>query len=532
MNTFLIDVPIPAMGATVSELTVIDIKVAAGARIAKGDKIAELESDKSVFEFEAPCDGVIEGVQARAGDILPSGAPFLRIRTADISLQNLLVKSDAAPAPISAAKVSAPVPAAAGVAAVVQPSAVAPATAPAPAAGGLQWTPRAAKLAQEAGLDPASLTGIEATGPGGRVSGDDIARYLANRPAATGAGLATVSAQLAAPSAAASVETVCIAGIGYAVPKNVRATSEILKAFPGRTEEEMLKLTGIKERRYADADASATALAAIAVNHALAQAGMTAEQIDGIILATIIPDQPVPSMASSLAKHLGCTKALAFDVNAACSGWLYALEVGRAFIRGGTAKNIIVVTAELLSRITNPNDHETAFLFGDGAGAAILTDAPGGHRLHRMALSGDASAFDAIQRPGGGARQLMPSADGSDRSDFYLQMDGGAVFKSAVIAFANEIEKTISRHGLTPADISWIVPHQANERILRAVGKRVGIPFEKFVVTIAKYGNTSGASVSMALGWAAEEGIFKAGDKIIFCSVGAGLTFAGGLLVW
>ncbi len=527
MDTFLIDVPIPSMGATVSELTVIDIKVAAGARISKGDKIAELESDKSVFEFEAPCDGVVELVQARAGDILPSGSPFLRISTADISLKNLQVKADAA-TPVAASV--APAKAAPVAAAIVPVAAPAPVPGAAPASG-LQWTPRAAKLAQEAGLDPASLTGIEATGPGGRVSGDDIARYLANRPAAPAAGLAARSSQCAASNPAAA-ETVCIAGIGYAVPKNVRATSEILKAFPGRTEAEMLKLTGIKERRYADADASATSLAAIAVNHALTQAGMTAAQIDGIILATIIPDQPVPSMASALAKHLGCTKALAFDVNAACSGWLYALEVGRAFIRGGTAKNVIVVTAELLSRITNPNDHETAFLFGDGAGAAILTDAPGGHRLHRMALSGDAAAFEAIQRPGGGARQLMPNADGSDRGDFFLQMDGGAVFKSAVIAFANEIENAMTRHGLTPEDISWIVPHQANERILRAVGKRVGIPFEKFVVTIAKYGNTSGASVSMALGWAAEEGIFKPGDKIIFCSVGAGLTFAGGLLVW
>jgi 3-oxoacyl-(acyl-carrier-protein) synthase III len=237
-------------------------------------------------------------------------------------------------------------------------------------------------------------------------------------------------------------------------------------------------------------------------------------------------------MASALAKLLGCPKALAFDLNAACSGWLYALEVGRAFIQGGTARTVVVVTAELLSRITNPNDHETAFLFGDGAGAAVLTDAQGGHRLHRMALSGDADLFNAIQRPGGGARQPMPCADGSDRNDFYLQMDGAAVFKNAVIAFSDQIEKALGRHGLAAADIAWIVPHQANERILRAVSKRVGIPYEKFVVTIAKYGNTSGASVSMALGWAAEEGIFKAGDRIIFCSVGAGLTYAGGLLVW
>jgi 3-oxoacyl-(acyl-carrier-protein) synthase III len=519
MDTFLIDVPIPSMGATVSELTVIDIKVVAGARITKGEKIAELESDKSVFEFEAPCEGVIAAVQARAGDILPSGAPFLRIETTDISLKNLEVKGAVAP-------VAAPVPGAAPATVPVKASAPAAAV-----SSGLQWTPRAAKLAQEAGLDPATLTGIAATGPGGRVSGDDITAYLAANPVAGGAGLCAASAQNAAPVASQN-ETVCIAGVGYAVPKNVRPTSEILKAFPGRTEAEMHKLTGIHERRYADPDESATKLASIAVNHALTQAGMTAAQIDGIVLATIIPDQPVPSMASALAKLLGCPKALAFDVNAACSGWLYALEVGRAFIRGGTAKNVIVVTAELLSRITNPNDHETAFLFGDGAGAAILTDAPGGHRLHRMALSGDASAFEAIQRPGGGANRPIPNADGSDRDDFYLQMDGGAVFKSAVIAFANEIESAMQRHGLKPDDIAWIVPHQANERILKAVGKRVGIPFEKFVVTIAKYGNTSGASVSMALGWAAEEGIFKAGDKIIFCSVGAGLTFAGGLLVW
>ncbi|CAM3073969.1 beta-ketoacyl-ACP synthase 3 [Rariglobus hedericola] len=525
MDTFLIDVAIPSMGATVSELTVIDIKVVSGVHIAKGEKIAELESDKSVFEFEAPCDGTIEIVQARAGDILPSGSPFLRIRTADISLKNLQVKDDApvvakplTPAPATVSVAPAPVVAKIGT--------------PASTPSGLQWTPRAAKLAQEAGLDPATLTGIAATGPGGRVSGDDITAYLAANPKAAGSGLSTLSSQLSSSAPAAGAETVCIAGVGYAVPKNVRPTSEILKAFPGRTEAEMHKLTGIHERRYADADESATSLAATAVNHALAQAGMTAAQIDGIILATIIPDQPVPSMASALARLLGCTKALAFDVNAACSGWLYALEVGRAFIRGGTAKNVIVVTAELLSRITNPNDHETAFLFGDGAGAAILTDAPDGHRLHRMALSGDASAFEAIQRPGGGANRPIPNADGSDRDDFYLQMDGGAVFKSAVIAFANEIESAMQRHGLKPDDIAWIVPHQANERILKAVGKRVGIPFEKFVVTIAKYGNTSGASVSMALGWAAEEGIFKAGDKIIFCSVGAGLTFAGGLLVW
>ncbi len=528
MDTFLIDVPVPSMGATVSELTVIDIIVESGARVAKGDKLAELESDKSVFEFEAPCDGVVREFACRAGDIVPSGAPFLRMETNDQALLHLQSKVKA-PSAKSAAK---PVTSANGAAVAPVPR---PAPAPKPAASsaakpaGLQWTPRAVKLLQDVGIDAATVTDIEATGPGGRVSGDDVNRYLASRPAIQPPVQPLAQARV---TVSANAETVCIAGVGYAVPSNIRPTSEILRAFPGRTEEEMIRLTGIKERRYADEGSSATDLAAIAVEHALSQAGMNIKDIDGIIMATVIPDQPIPSMACALARRLGIPRALAFDLNAACSGWLYALEVGRTFIRGGTAKNLIVVTAELLSRITNPTDHETAFLFGDGAGAAILTDAIGGHRLHRMGLSSDASQFEAIQRRGGGARQPVPHPGGHDRNDFYLQMNGTAVFKSAVIGFADQIEATLARQNLKPEDIQWIVPHQANERILRAVGKRVGIPYEKFVVTIAKYGNTSGASVSMALGWAVEEEIFQPGDKIVFCSVGAGLTFAGGLLVW
>jgi 3-oxoacyl-(acyl-carrier-protein) synthase III len=393
----------------------------------------------------------------------------------------------------------------------------------------LGWTPRALKLAQDAGLDPATLTDVPATGPGGRVSGDDFAQYLQRRGAGAAAPAPAGSSGAAAPALS---DTVCIAGVGYAVPKNIRPTSEILKAFPDRTEEEMIKLTGIKERRYADGDETATSLAVTAVRRALEQSGAPLDEIDGIIMATIIPDQPVPAMASALARELGIPGVFAFDLNAACSGWLYALEVGRSLICGGSARSLIVVTAELLSRITNPTDHETAFLFGDGAGAAILSRAPGGHRLHRMALAGDATQFTAIQRRGGGALRPFPEPGGKDRADFYLQMNGAMVFKSAVVAFADQIEATLKRHGLRPEDIAWVVPHQANERILRAVSKRVGIPFEKVVMTIDRYGNTSGASVSMALGWAAQEGIFQPGDRIIFCSVGAGLTFAGGLLVW
>jgi len=503
MAAFHIEVPIPSMGATVNELTIINLKAKPGDAIRKGQQLAELESDKSVFEYEAPCDGTLVAFHVLPGAIVPAGAPFLSIETSDEAQRHLA-------APLRADSNA-------------QPSAA--------KAAALVWTPRALKLATEAGFDPTAITDITATGPGGRVSGDDIEKYLASHKDLPKA--ATSAAPAAeAPVSQTADETVCIAGVGYAVPRNVMPNSEIMKAFPDRTEEEMVRLTGIKERRHAAEDESATSLAALAANHALKQAGIKAEELDGVIFATLLPDQPVPSMASRLAQNLGVHHPLAFDINAACSGWLYALEVGRAFIRGGTAKRILVVTAELLSRITNPNDKETAFLFGDGAGAAILTDAPGGHRLHRMALSGDSDKYAAIQRPGGGALKPVPHPGGHDREHFYLQMDGSVVFKAAVVAFTDEIQKTLQRHKLKPEDISWIVPHQANERILKAVSKRVGIPYERFIVTIQKFGNTSAASVSMALGYAAEEGVFTPGDRIIFCSVGAGLTFAGGLMVW
>ena len=546
METLLIDVPVPSMGATVNELTVIDLLVAPGARITKGQKLAELESDKSVFDFESPCDGTIVAVQGRAGDIVPSGAPFLRIETTDESLRHLEVKEtgvrrqesgeiSASATPLAApaderSKTEGEKPKSAAVAvpfaALSAPSGVRPPL------SSLQWTPRAVKLAQEAGLDYTVITDIPATGPGGRVSGDDVAKYLAARAPAVVPAASPRSTPSSSGFQPFSEETICIAGIGFAVPDNIRPNSEILKAFPEMTEADIVKLTGIQERRYALEDETATHLAAIAVRHALARARIHVGEIDGIIMATLLPDQPVPSAASSLARHLGIETVLAFDLNAACAGWLYALEVGRALIRAGTAHRLLVVTAELLSRITNPNDHGTAFLFGDGAGAAVLVDAAGGHRLNRMNLSGDASFFDAIQRSGGGAMRLVPQTNGDDLHHFYLQMNGAVVFKNAVIAFADQIEQTLRRHRLKPEDVQWVVPHQANERILKAVSKRVGISFDRFVVTLGKYGNTSAASVSMALGWAAEEGIFHDGDKIVCCAVGAGFTYASGLLTW
>ena len=528
MSKLLIEVPIPSMGATVNEITLVDLFCEAGKAIAKGEKLAELESDKSIFDFESPCDGIIKRICCRAGDILEVGAPFLRIETEDASLGHLKVdSSDNGESPPDANSSVEKTGVAPLEEIVATATSVAEAASPIPAThekSAIRWTPKGKKLALERGLDPNSINDILGTGPGGRVTGDDVQNYQ-------GAALSSASDSSGQANANKDSETVCVAGIGYAVPKNARSNEEILKEFPGKTTEEIEKVTGIKQRYVISEGESATSLAVEASNKALEMAGLPVSDIDAVIVATLLPDQPVPGAASALAKEMGIGNALAFDLNAACSGWLYALEVGRAFIVGGTAKNALVVTAEILSRITNSKDHETAFLFGDGAGAAVLTPQQGGHRFYRHELSGDSRFTEAICRTGGGAMNPIPQS-GDNLDSFYIQLDGGVVFKRAVLAFSDIIESAMKRHNLSKDDVSWIVPHQANARILKAVSKRVGIDYEKFIVTVGKYGNTSAASVSMALGWAAEEGIFEEGDKIIFCSVGAGFTYAGGLMIW
>ncbi len=528
MSKLLIEVPIPSMGATVNEITLVDLFCEAGKAIAKGEKLAELESDKSIFDFESPCDGIIKHICCRAGDILEVGAPFLRIETDDTSLGHLKVnpaaREDAETAVSRPEEKVEVAPLEEVTSAVATAVGVEPPVSTKAEKAAIRWTPKARKVALERGLDPDAITNLVGTGPGGRVTGDDILNYRGSSPV-------LARDPSTKENAGQDSETVCVAGIGYAVPKNARSNEEILKEFPGKTAEEIEKVTGIKQRYVISEGESATSLAVEASNKALEMAALPVADIDAVIVATLLPDQPVPGAASALAKELGIGSALAFDLNAACSGWLYALEVGRAFIIGGTAKNALVVTAEILSRITNSKDHETAFLFGDGAGAAVLTPQAGGHRFYRHELSGDSRFTDAICRTGGGAMNPIPKS-GDNLDSFFIQLDGGVVFKRAVIAFSDIIESAMKRHNLSKDDVSWIVPHQANARILKAVSKRVGIDYEKFIVTVGKYGNTSAASVSMALGWAAEEGIFEEGDKIIFCSVGAGFTYAGGLMVW
>jgi len=254
------------MGATVNEITLIDILCEAGKQISKGEKIAELESDKSIFDFEAPCEGVIRRIFCRAGDILPVGSPFLRIETEDSSLSHLEATEDEPVVETPTASVA--------VADQIEPEAksepVLEKTLPAPSAAkqGIRWTPRARKMALERNLDPDHLEGVTGTGPGGRVTGDDFHAFL-------GSVQSTELASVPAPSIGDSdTKTVCVAGIGYAIPKNARSNADILKQFPGKTEEEIVKVTGIQQRYVISEGESATSLASQATKHGLLMANL------------------------------------------------------------------------------------------------------------------------------------------------------------------------------------------------------------------------------------------------------------------
>ncbi|MGH8019783.1 MAG: biotin/lipoyl-containing protein, partial [Opitutaceae bacterium] len=237
MSKFLIDIPIPSMGATVNEITLIDLHASVGKPFAKGERLAEFESDKSVFEFEAPCEGTPVRTFCLPGDIVPVNAPFLRVETADASLKHLEVKAGETQKAVAKPELVGAGATSAKSSYLVQeaPATSRPAVAR-PIDGRPAWTPRALKIVREAGLDPMTLDGVPATGPGGRVSGDDIEKFLAAR----GPGETPAARAAAAPRESAGDGTVCVAGIGYAVPRNVRSNEEILKAFPGKTDEDII----------------------------------------------------------------------------------------------------------------------------------------------------------------------------------------------------------------------------------------------------------------------------------------------------
>ncbi|MGB0993038.1 MAG: beta-ketoacyl-ACP synthase III [Akkermansiaceae bacterium] len=324
---------------------------------------------------------------------------------------------------------------------------------------------------------------------------------------------------------------VAIAGTGSYVPEKILTNDDLAKMVD-TNDEWITSRTGIKERRIAADDEFTSHMASKAARRALEQAEMNAEDIELIIVATITPDTLTPSTACYVQAELGAFSAVAFDISAACSGFLYAMKIAKRMISDGAYQNALIIGAEKLSAFTNWEDRNTCVLFGDGAGAAVLRkSAEGEGRILATETGTDGRHTSLLDIKGGGSACPVTAANAGDKLAT-LAMQGREVFKLAVTAMRTAAETVIERAGLTPDDITLVVPHQANLRIIDAIADRLTIPNEKVFVNLHKYGNTSAAAVAIALDEAHREGKFKRGDNIIMVAFGAGLTWAATAIEW
>jgi 3-oxoacyl-[acyl-carrier-protein] synthase-3 len=314
------------------------------------------------------------------------------------------------------------------------------------------------------------------------------------------------------------------------VPERVLTNADLEKMVD-TTDEWIVTRSGIRERRIAGDTVCTSDLGAEAARRAMEQAGVREDQIDLIICATITPDMPFPATACLIQQKLGAKRAAAFDMEAACSGFLYALEIGQQFITSGTYNTVLIVGAEKLSSIVDWEDRTTCVLFGDGAGAAVLQSRGAEHGILTTCMGADGSQADILLMPAGGAR-YPASRESVSGKMHYLKMAGKEVFKNAVIAMQTAAEEALRRCNVTIADIACVIPHQANIRILEALADRLGVPMEKVYVNLHRYGNVSAASVAIALDEAAREGRFQRGDLILLVVFGSGLTWASCVIQW
>jgi 3-oxoacyl-[acyl-carrier-protein] synthase-3 len=321
-----------------------------------------------------------------------------------------------------------------------------------------------------------------------------------------------------------------ITGWGMYAPERV-LTNDDLSRMVDTSDEWIMTRTGIRERRIAADDETTTALSVHAAHDALAVAGMDAADVDLVIVATCSPDYPLPGTAVLVATELGARRAAGFDLQAACSGFVYALATGTSFIRSGMYRNVLVIGVEILSRFINWHDRGTCVLFGDGAGAVLLqaSDQPGG--LLGAELFSDGTGCEGIIVPAGGSKNPA-SAETVAAGLHYIHMAGSDVYKYATRQLADSAVAALRAADLTVADVDQFVFHQANLRIIQNVEKQLGIPAEKVFVNIEKYGNTSAASVPMALVEAVAAGRIKPGDRILMVAFGAGYTAAAAVVEW
>lgn len=320
-----------------------------------------------------------------------------------------------------------------------------------------------------------------------------------------------------------------VTGWGMAVPERVMTNAELARTVD-TTDEWIVSHTGIKERRIAGRETTAS-LAIDAARAALESADLSPRQIDLIIVATSTPEYYMPSTACVVQDALGATNAGAFDLAAACSGFVYALSMAANGIRAGMHKNVLVIGAETLSRVTNWNDRGTCILFADGAGAFVLqaSDVPGG--VLSSLLRSDGSGADALMIPAGGSRHPTTFDTVRDNQHF-IEMDGKEVYRFATRIMASATREVVADAGLTMDDIALVVPHQANRRIIDSAAKALNLPEDRFVVNMDRYGNTSAASIPMAVCEAVAAGRVRPNDHLVLIGFGAGLTWAAAVVQW
>jgi 3-oxoacyl-[acyl-carrier-protein] synthase-3 len=290
--------------------------------------------------------------------------------------------------------------------------------------------------------------------------------------------------------------------------------------------------TGVRERRIASQSDYTSTLASEAARRALDMAGISADELDMIVLGTVTPDFPFPATACIVQHEIGAHNAVAFDISAACSGFVYGLSLAEKYICSGAAKKVLVIGSEVLSRIVDWSDRNTCILFGDGAGSAVVEAAEGDAGILSTHIFSNGSYWNTLYQPGCGNRNPATSAQTIADRLFFIRMEGNDVFKHAVRGMEEAAGTALSANNMTPADISLFIPHQANRRIIDAIAKRLDLSEERLIVNIHKYGNTSSASIPISLDEANRSGAIKAGDIVLLDAFGGGFTYGSVLMRW
>lgn len=321
-----------------------------------------------------------------------------------------------------------------------------------------------------------------------------------------------------------------VLGLGHYTPDYVLTNAELASKVD-TSDEWIVERTGIRERRQVQAGQATSDLAYEAARRALEKADTRPEELDLIIVATMTPDSPMPATACIVQDRLGATRAGAFDLNVACSGFAYALATGSQFIASGTFRRVLIIGADVMTKLMNWDDRGTCVLFGDGAGAVVLGPVSPGYGVLGIHLGANGAGGQYLKIPAGGSRR--PGwTEGVDRSEFFLQMAGREVFRFAVQVMGDAALQALEKAGLQSSDVGLFIPHQANQRIIEAARKRLGLPPERVFSNVERYGNTSCGSIPIALSEAAQQGRIRNGDVVVCVGFGGGLSWGSVALRW